>query len=213
MLHEGLEILIDTGSPVTLSNLNQFELMGKTHQCSNQMVGCTFDSIKELLGREIDILLGMDVLRNYRLLVDCQVGHLVLSDESLTIDDATSVALHPSMMNTAVAIEAKVADRSVQLVVDTGAKISYISKKLCEGMESVEEREDFHPYIGTFKTPIYRMTIDINQKQLSTDFGNLPQLYAMTLSMANLDGVIGYDLFAANQVVLDFPSMVMLIGS
>lgn len=109
VLHEGLEILIDTGSPVTLSNLDQIELMGNTYQCHNQMVGCTFDSIKEMLGRDIDVLLGMDVLRNYRLLVNCQVGLLKMSDESLTIKDATSVQLHPAIMNSGVAVEATVA--------------------------------------------------------------------------------------------------------
>lgn len=100
----------------------------------------------------------------------------------------------------------------MQLVVDTGAKISYISRTISEGLESIGEREDFHPHLGIFTTPIYMMPIEINEKQLSIEFGNLPQLYAMALSMAKIDGVIGYDLFAANQVVLDFPNMEMLIG-
>ena len=102
--------------------------------------------------------------------------------------------------------------QSVKLALDTGAWISYIDKKFTEGEPVSETKEDFSPLIGHFCTPIYSMQVSARNQTFPVNFGNLPSQMATMLKLMGIYGVIGFDLFNAFTVVIDFENQQLLLS-
>ena len=111
----------------------------------------------------------------------------------------------------AVCVILRVKGKDVKLALDTGAKISYIAETYTSDEAEIEVRDDFSPMIGQFETPIYAMEASIDGQSFPVNFGKLPQELAMMLQMMGIEGAIGYDLFSAFKVLLDFKNNKLLL--
>ena len=203
----GNEVLLDTGSPMTLGKGQTLEFMGRSVRCEESAMGYSFDTIKQQLGRDIDALLGMDTLGSLCMLVDCEAGEVVFSDEPMAPDNAVNFPLLVSPVGVMTEVDGKV----VKLVVDSGAQLSYFDEQLLEGLEPTDVREDFYPGIGTFEVPVYDVMIDLDGIQLQAQCGAIPASVLMDISKINVGGVIGQDLFASHKVAFDFQQRNMYI--
>lgn len=201
--NNGLKVLVDTGSPVSICNNDSFLFMGHEYRCHTSLLGNNIINVSELLNYSIDVLMGMDIIGNYYFLIDYERRKVSFSSNPFEL---TPMYVIPLLRGHGgyVYIYLTIKDRTVKLALDTGAKISYIDKSITEGETMIEERNDFHPLIGHFQTPIYPMEAFIGEKNISVNFGNLPSLLATSLIQMGIDGVIGFDLFNAFRVLLDF---------
>ena len=198
----GNEVLIDTGSPETIGKGQTMEFMGRSIRCRESMMGFSFNSVVELPGRDIDALMGMDVMGNLCILVDCAAGEVTFSDEPMKLDNAVTLPLQVSGLGVITQVE--VAGKPANLIVDTGAQLSYINEPYVAGVEPTGMREDFHPFMGRYEVPTYGMTINLGGKVLDAVCGASPAQVQRLISIINADGVLGHDLFAQGKVVLDF---------
>ena len=198
----GNEVLIDTGSPKTIGKGQTLEFMGKSIYCHKSLMGFSFSDVTELLGRDIDALIGMDVLGDLCMLVDCAAGEVTFSNESLNINPAVTLPLQVSSFG--VVTEAKVSGKHANLIIDTGAQLSYINKPYVTGMQSIGQREDFHPFMGRYMVQVYNLTFNLAGRALEVECGASPTEVASLISLINADGVLGYDLFLNQKVILDF---------
>lgn len=212
---DGQDILLDTGSPVTLSHHPQLTLMGTRHSCRKSIVGQSLDSIVELLGRQIDTLLGLDILSHYAVEIDLNARRLTFSDTPPTDEGWATTPFRGGEMG--ITLPIGVNGKDVNFVLDTGAKISYLHSRYTQGLTSDESRDDFSPMIGRFHTPIFHLEATINGTRRANNssesalafpmaFGNLPVLLQMPLHAIGINGIIGHDLFTHFRVDIDFPS-------
>ena len=56
--NNGLKVLVDTGSPFSIGKDPHFEFMGQQYHCNEGI-----STISEMMGYDIDVLMGMDVLK------------------------------------------------------------------------------------------------------------------------------------------------------
>ena len=101
-------------------------------------------------------------------------------------------------------IEIDINDDRIRTFLDTGAKISYINSEYIKNLESIDNREDYYPTIGRFKTDIYEFPIIFNNSKINLTFGVLPTQLEMTLSFANTKGIIGNDIFSYYCMTFDY---------
>ena len=89
-----------------------------------------------------------------------------------------------------------VAGRPAQVILDTGAPTSYVSKSFTEGLDPVDRITDFNPLIpgDTFETPIFEFPASFAGKAFSMKAGHLPGSLQMPLSMLGADGVVGMEI-------------------
>lgn len=200
---DGLKVLVDTGSPVTIGNDTSFIFMGQQHQCTKSILGNGVAELSELMGYNIDILMGLDILQQYYILINYQGKEITFSTEELPLDSEFSTPIIRGGMGE-VCINISVKGEIAKVALDTGAKISYIDPSYVRGEQATETRDDFHPSIGAFRTPIYCMDASISGQEFPVQFGTLPKLMAMSLSLIGIYGAIGFDLFNAFTVLLDF---------
>jgi hypothetical protein len=102
-----------------------------------------------------------------------------------------------------ICMELETQGHTLDVAIDTGAKISYINKSYIENKNSIDVRDDFHPIIGNFKTPIYEMEGSVGGETFPIEFGVLPDIYSNTLEMIGISGVIGFDLFNSFTAYID----------
>ena len=201
--NNGMKVLVDTGSPVSISNNPSFLFMEHEYSCYTNFLGKDINSVSELLNYNIDVLMGLDIISKYYILTDYELRKVTFSSDPIEFTPIYTIPLLAGREGY-VCINLTIKDRIVKLALDTGAKISYIDKSLTEGETMIEERDDFHPGIGHFQTPIYAMETFIGERSIPVNFGILPPTLAMLLQLLGIKGAIGFDLFNAFRVLMDF---------
>ena len=207
--NNGQKVLVDTGSPVTISRSDHFVFMDQEYNCSTSLMGHDISSISKMMDYDIDVLMGMDVIENYEMLTDYKSEKVTFSSDKISFEQISTTPIARVMGVVCVILRVK--GKDVKLALDTGAKISYIAESYTLDESEIEVREDFNPAIGQFETPIYAMEASIDGQSFPVNFGKLPSLLAMSLQMVGIEGAIGYDLFSAFKVLLDFKNNKLLL--
>ena len=194
-------LLIDTGSPSTLFDGEEFEFLGK--RISKGLLNFTPDIVNELLDTHIDALVGCDILQHFAVLIDCSHASITFSDEDLSLPDGESFPLSSKIGLPCVSLNLNGLDGVFFL--DTGAKISYVKGKVLQGLTPEGQESDFYPGFGRFETPVYRIPTSIGIHEFPVNYGKLPQkLEQLFLNkLTGAAGIIGHDLFQNFTVLID----------
>lgn len=210
IIDNGKKILLDTGCPFSIGRQYTLEFMGKQHHCTTSLGGIGIEIISRLMNYNVDALMGMDLIKQYYLKIEYNNKSITFSEDEIPFSPICSTPIINEM--NAISIDLSVKGDNVRLALDTGAKISYIGKTFTQNEVATDTKSDFNPMIGNFETPIYNLNASIGGNVIPVKFGNLPGMYAMQMKMMGLDGAIGYDLFIAHNVYLDFHKWTMHIG-
>ncbi|MCX7957544.1 MAG: retroviral-like aspartic protease family protein [Deltaproteobacteria bacterium] len=190
---DGKKALIDTGSPITLSD-SDFTFSGTTVKAKRSfnfaIMDISLDSIRELSDTQFDIFMGIDLLTNEN------IAFLLSENRFLMGNDINPSGREKDFsynIFTGVTFDLKVSGNPITAIFDTGATISYISEELTSELNSVSNKNDFHPLIGNFETPIYNLeTCIFDDEKLNTEFGNLPdKLNIFQIPFINIQAVLG----------------------
>lgn len=191
----GKTVLIDTGSPTSIGRVGNFTLNGRSIQLQSSFQGIIdIDGFSELLGFDIDILLGCDCLNKFDIEINAK-------KKTITFNDGEQVLLG-NIMNTndihgIQVVQVKIDDTPIRMYFDTGAKISYIEKRLSNKFTPMEEVEDFYPGLGKFKTMTYKVPIGFEDSKINLTCGVLPEKieHLMRITL-NVDGILGSEVFS-----------------
>jgi hypothetical protein len=149
--------------------------------------------------RQTDGLLGMDILSRRDVLMDVPAATITfrrdplsLSGEVLNTDDLLGVPI----------VTARIEGREVRLFFDTGAKLGYLVSADSFGGSPAGDVEDFYPTLGAFTAPAWNIEMRLGRVVHATRCGQLPQLLALTLQLAVVQGIVGNDLIARRRALL-----------
>ena len=207
--YNGLKVLVDTGSPITIGKEKNFEFMGLQYSCETNFLGKGIPEISSLMGFSIDVLMGLDLIRQFYIKTDYQNKEITFSTEEIPFEANCSIPI--VLENGAVCVNLNVEGHAVKFALDTGAKISYIDASFTDGKPVIETKSDFSPMIGNFNTPIYSMRASAGNQTFPVNFGKLPSLIASMLKMMGIYGAIGFDLFNAFTILMDFKNNQLLL--
>ncbi|MBO5629906.1 MAG: hypothetical protein J5965_12625 [Aeriscardovia sp.] len=201
--NDGLKVLVDTGCPVTIGKSTHFDFMGQSYQCMTEFGRKGIAEISAMMSYDIDVFMGMNIIEQFYIQTNYQSKEITFSTEDIPFDSICSTPIIRGRMGE-VCIDLTIKGQNVRLALDTGARISYIDESLTSGETMVETRNDFNPMIGNFSTPIYSMEASICDQAFPVNFGKLPPVMAMPLKMMGIYGAIGFDLFNAFTVLMNF---------
>ena len=194
------QILIDTGSPKTIHTSTTLDFMGKSFSCLREFGGVNSARLSALIGSPVTTLLGMDIISQFKVLFDYS-NHRIWFSETDMFSKGAEIPL--GQVSNIPIMELEVLGRSLKFLLDSGAKLSYLETSLTKGLPSQEAASDFHPSYGAFETPIYTLECTVVGATFPVTFGNLPSQLAGILPHANVQGIIGFDLFNRFQVLLN----------
>lgn len=196
VMNNGQRILLDTGSPMSFHHSGVLTFGENRFEVSTEIPGVSSQYLSEKVGCEINGILGMDVINQIPITISLEDGLFFLDDETDYPCCFQRYPLSP-LAGGLLAVTLSVNGHKANMIVDTGAYISYIRSEYISGLTSHATKNDFSPFFGDFQTEIYKCDVDslTGHEVYAQDFGTPPQNISMTLSLLNVDGVIGVDLF------------------
>ena len=200
IINDEQNVLIDTGSPLSFHQSGQIVLGNETFNVPSSVLGVTSEYLSQKVGKEINGLVGMDILNKNPIMISLKDKMMFINDDAVYREKLRR-AVPGGPIGGIIGVEMSINGRVARMLVDTGAKISYIKKEFVEGLNIKDIVEDFSPYIGDFKTPVYSCQTELlssNGNVIASymqDYGEMPQIVLMTIEMVKMDGIIGFDLF------------------
>ena len=179
-------LLLDTGAPSSIG-LGSVRIGDSSYQVQDNYMGITAAYLTREIGRRIDGLIGADIIADFTMTIDTRQNKVVFGSEvselplSVPIDDFMGIPI----------LKVSVNGSQIRAFFDTGARLSYVSVELSEGIVPAGQKEDFYPGIGRFITDIFELDTVIGGESFTFSYGHLPPLLQMTLMMANTQGIIG----------------------
>ncbi|MBP8856592.1 MAG: VWA domain-containing protein [Anaerolineaceae bacterium] len=200
---ERFKDVLDTGSPVSIGGIPKFLFMGEMYPLLKDYQGVDIQAISQQIGKGVDAMLGMDVLKNYHILINLQQNQAVFSN--VRIDEIQGERAKMEAVMGIPVISVPVNNTALNLFLDTGSPLNYLSSDLVKGLQEVDTARDTYPGFGEFSTPIYELPVTIAGKTLPFRFGVLPELLEKALLLSGVRGILGTELFDHFKVQMSFP--------
>ena len=89
--YNGLRVLVDTGSPITFGRDKEFEFMGKQCSCQTEFAGNAISDIASMMRYDVDVLMGLDLITQFRMKTDYQKKEITFSTEEIPFESQCSI--------------------------------------------------------------------------------------------------------------------------
>ena len=189
---EGRRLLLDTGAPSCVYPEPSMPFAGALHPATGDYLGVSLEDVGGHVGTHLDGLIGADALAPYDTVID-PARHEVRVHEGDHDLHGITLALDCSMI--APIIEVSISGEPVRVIFDTGAKLSYLDRRLNETFPPAGSREDFFPGLGTFTTDTFETPITLGPTTVTIITGALTAIPAMALTLVGAQGILGSALF------------------
>lgn len=198
-LVDDLRAIIDTGAPSTVAEASPFVFAGRSFPTQSTYMGVSPAMLSASVGCPVHVLVGVDILNQYDLHLDPVTRTLTVTDEAFPLAGKTLPLA--GYMGIPI-VEAMIGRDKVRMFLDTGAKLSYLDSERTAMLQSVGTERDFYPGFGEFTTSVYDVPMHLAGEELLLRVGTLPQLWQMTLTMADTAGILGTALLHTHKVTL-----------
>ena len=183
--------LFDTGAPQSFGEGGKLVILEKEFPIATSFMGLDANKVSEHAGVEMQGLLGADVINHFDYRIDVQNESIEISEDSIEMGQS------PLQINEFTGIPiltAEIGGAEYSMFFDSGAQYSYFQGDDLSRFPPLGKVSDFYPGVGPFETDTFSVPMKIGSVDISTQCGKLPNLLAMTLSMADTSGIIGNEL-------------------
>ena len=144
IVENNLRLLLDTGSPITISNISTISAFGETVNTHQSIMGHTsIDDINRFVpNSNIDALIGADILSKISFSI-CLNNRLFEVNPIINHNEYSSFVLSDFMGIPIV--NAMIDGKEIKFFLDTGAKTSYLNSVFVEGCNAIGLTRDFGP--------------------------------------------------------------------
>jgi hypothetical protein len=206
---DGVKVLVDTGCPITVSAGSSLPSLGDiwmtpATELLNPQLMAGF-STEEL---EFEVLLGRNYLGIAPFMVDWDERTICFE----SYDEPEGDQINFKVVMAGASTEAKVNDKDVKLIIDTGAKISFLGHERFSESPVVGEVKDYHLSSGHFTAPLISAQFSHGSISINLTAGRLDNELFDQLKMVSIDGILGNDIYDYySKVWYDFPGERMIL--
>ena len=186
---DGRQCLLDTGCPFSLG-LYPIRMHGREFEVHDAYLDITCDYLSQQIGLTIEAVIGADILEHFTLSIHPTEQMVQFQDST----PAGDIVLPIRNFQGSPILRAALAGRVISAALDTGSPLSFLEPELLAGHEPFAEMEEFHPVVGYFLTPVYRLPLDLGGYSRELNFGPLPSEIACCAEAANVQALIGTEL-------------------
>ena len=206
---DGLHVVVDTGSPISAGQPTEWFFLDQVHQLSQDAMGVTPDYLGQNIGTHVDILLGMDIMKKFYVTVDLNANRISfskvspiggMSDRHFNYERVPLTEL----MGTPIC-HCNIAGQEVEVFVDTGARLTYVDRKLAQNTTPIGREKDFFYSVGEFETLIYKLPVKIGGIDLVLRCGEMPRAMEKTVLVTGKRGILGTEIFDRYTGCFAFP--------
>jgi hypothetical protein len=189
--HHAQALLLDTGSPVSVGRGPSWRFLGRDFPLQSRYNGMTTEDLSETLGTQVDILLGADVLAQFRVTIDTETSRVAFGDDEW-LAGARVLPLHT--VGGLPVIECKLAGRSRRMLLHTGATVTCLPSGDTGPYPCVGTARDVYPGLGEFATDVRIVPITFGSHTDELECGSLPMTLERALLNVGVHGLVGTNL-------------------
>jgi hypothetical protein len=193
----GLTALLDTGSPASIGRRGLLQLADRTWE-PTAADSPVLAQISAWLGRQVDWLVGLDILATTPVLVEGPARSVTFG-----ANEQAGVPLALDLRYAVPEVSIRHAEATASAFLDTGAPVSYAAPGAVRGRRPEASETDFYPLVGPFTTPLYRLEVSVGGRPFSGRFGVLPAQLASALQQIGERWILGSDFFWKRRLLLD----------
>jgi len=188
---DNLDLLLDTGSPVSLGRQPSCYILGREIPLLQRYKGMTVDERSAHVGTNIDLVLGTDVLSHHAVAIDPQSGEVDFDDDPPGLN--CRVAPLETLGGLPV-VEVQLAGRKLRALFHTGAAVSCMRDADTRTFRCVGVARDSYPGFGEFATELRRVPLMFGNQPVGLECGLLPSALERALRPVGVQGVVGTNL-------------------
>lgn len=187
------KMILDTGSPLSFHKSGAI-CIGKSIEVPTSLPGISDKYLSDKVAYDVYGLIGMDIISKFPILISVKDGFVFFNDDTQYYNRFVSCEHNNTGL---LCVYLKINGRIAKMILDSGAKVSYINPCFVDGMVTNDCAYDYSPYIGDFLTSLYNCRTELFKLGITYEqlFGTPPQWLATLLSQYGVDGIIGIDLF------------------
>lgn len=192
--HDAQVLLLDTGSPVSVGPGPAYRFLGRDFPVEPRYNEMTTEELSEMLGTPIDVLLGADVLGQFRVTIDTETSRVAFGDDEW-LAGARVLPLHT--VGGLPVVDVTLAGRSRRMLLHTGATVSCLASSDTGPYPCVGTARDFYPGLGEFATDLRIVPITLGNHTDELECGSMPPVLERALFMVGVHGLLGTNLLRA----------------
>lgn len=189
--HDAQVLLLDTGSPVSVGPGPSWRFLGRDFPVQSRYNEMTTEELSEMLGTPIDVLLGADVLGQFRVTIDTETSRVAFGDDEW-LAGARVLPLHT--VGGLPVVDVTLAGRSRRILLHTGATVSCLASGDTGPYPCVGTARDFYPGLGEFATELRVVPISFGSHTDELECGSMPPALERALFMVGVHGLLGTNL-------------------
>jgi hypothetical protein len=199
---EGLAVFINTASPTSIAAVADIVFMNELYTFRGEANGMTCEGLSQALGTRVDVMLGMDVLRDLHLRINPQHGVIQFSRGAFR---SSGVRLPLQIEDAPPLTQLKIGHENSLMQLVTALKLNYLPEPIVAGLTQVGTASDSLPAGLAFSTALYELPVSLNRHVLTMQFGVAPDALRGALGLGAGRGVLGTDFLQSAPATLAFP--------
>jgi len=192
--YDNLDLLLDTGSPVSLGRHPTCYVLGREIPLLQRYKGMTVEERSAHVGTNIDLVLGSDVLGHHGITIDLQSGEVDFDDDP----PGPHVRVAPLQTVGGIpVVEVGLAGRRLRALFHTGAAVSCLRDADTRTYRCIGVARGCYPGFGEFATEVRRVPLTFGDQPVGLECGLLPSALERALRPVGVQGVVGTNLLHA----------------
>lgn len=188
----GQTLLLNTGCPVSMGTRQFFVLLGRQIPVLQRYQGMTVAQWSEIIGINIDGVLGSDVLGRHSVAIDPSAGQVVFDGDSLPGARGRVVPL--DTVAGMPVVNVGFGGGRLRMLLHTGATLSCLRDVDTKSLTCVGVVRDCYPGLGEFTTELRRVPLLFGDQPVNLECGLMPAELERALRPADVHGVVGTNL-------------------
>lgn len=205
---EGKTVLINSGAKISIGRENEWFFLNQLYSLPHSHDGVDCERISAISGKNMDVMMGMDILKELYIRIDPIQGVVQFSRQPLHVR-----GLHISMtkINNGPYIKAVIDGKILEMRLETGLKFSYVPEYFLLGATNLRQENDAIPGMMTFQTHVGSRMLELGGEPIPVLVGTLTEDIRHLMQLADNEGVLGDEFFRKMPSTLAFPDRELIL--
>lgn len=201
-------VLVNTGAPNSIGMIPEWFFLHEVYRLRPEFEGITCQQLSMQLNTRVDVMLGMDILRDLFIHIEPDGGLITFSRTTLNTS-GNVIDLHEN--NEMMSVRLLIAGRKQYLRLMTVSRVNLLPSEHLKAISTENEEQIEIPGIPPFTTSISPIPVEFFGISIPLLFGNLPIAVATKLGLAQHEGILGAALFQLVPATLAFPEKKLIM--
>jgi len=205
---EGKTVLINSGAKTSIGRENDWFFLNQLYSLPHSHDGVDCERISAISGKNVDVMMGMDILKALYIRIDPIQGVVQFSRQPLQV---RGIHIGMTNINTDPSIKAVIDGKFLEMQLETGLKFSYVPDYFLLGATALRQENDAIPGVISFQAHVGSRMLKLGGESIPVLVGTLTEDIRQLMHIDDNEGVLGAEFFRKMPSTLAFPDRELIL--